>query len=372
MNYFLGLLKNLDKTIFVIIGALAALSLVMIYSVTYPDDFVMNSSFRDLVIQALAYVLGFVSVIFLLFFDYKSYMHFEKFLYGFSIALLLTVYIPELGVEQYGARSWIKIPHVTTIQPSEFVKISFAILMAMYLSKNRDKLYTFKGVFMAFLYGAPFILIVIKEDLGSGIVFCVMWAVMVFYAGIDYKLLGKLALVCCACLPIIYLVMADHQKERILAFLHPNDLNLSGNYQVWMSKIAIGSGGFSGKGLFNGTQKELDFLPVQKSDFIFSVICEELGMVGGIIVIILFAALLYRFALIARDSLDLYGALIVMGFIGMFGFQIFENAAMAMGIMPVTGITLPFLSYGGSAILSNMMAVGMILSVGIRSKEINF
>lgn len=372
MNYFLGLLKNLDKTIFAVICLLALISLIMIYSVTYPDGFTKDVSSRDIIIQALAYLLGFVAVIILLFFDYKSYQHFEKALYIFSILFLLTVYIPGLGVEMYGARSWIEIPKVTTIQPSEFVKISFSILMATYLSKNRDNIVTFKGVCMAFLYGAPFILIVIKEDLGSGIVFCVMWAIMVFYAGIDYKLLAKLALTFCACLPIVYLVMADHQKERILAFLHPNDLNLQGNYHVWMSKIAIGSGGFFGKGLFNGTQKELDFLPVQKSDFIFSVICEELGMIGGIIIIMLFTLLLYRFALIARDSLDLYGALIVMGFIGMFGFQIFENIAMAMGIMPVTGITLPFLSYGGSAILSNMMAVGMILSVGIRSKEINF
>lgn len=372
MKYFLGLLKNLDKTIFAIIGALALISLVMIYSVTYPNGFVMNSNIRDIIIQALAYVLGLFSIVVLLFTDYKSYMHFEKFLYIFSIAFLLTVYIPGLGVEIYGARSWIEIPKVTTIQPSEFVKISFSILMAMYLSKNRDRLDTFKGVFMAFLYGAPFILIVVKEDLGSGIVFCVMWAIMVFYAGIDYKLLAKLAAAFCACLPAVYLIMADHQKERILAFLHPNDLNLPGNYHVWMSKIAIGSGGFLGKGLFNGTQKELDFLPVQKSDFIFSVICEELGMLGGIVVIILFAVLLHRFALIARDAIDLYGALIVMGIIGMFGFQIFENIAMTMGIMPVTGITLPFLSYGGSAILSNMMAVGMVLSVGIRSKEINF
>ncbi|MBQ3122829.1 MAG: rod shape-determining protein RodA [Firmicutes bacterium] len=372
MNYFLGLLKNLDKKIILIIGLLATISLVIIYSVTYPDGFVLNSSLRDIIIQALAYVLGGICAIIILMIDYKSYSHFEKFLYIASILILLTVYIPGLGYEQYGARSWIRIPGVTTLQPSEFVKLSFAILMAMYLSKNRDNLDTFKGIFMAFLYGAPFIIIVVKEDLGSAIVYCAMWALMVFYAGIDYKLLLKLFLAFCACVPVMFLVMADHQKDRILAFLHPNDLSLPGNYHVWMSKIAIGSGGLFGKGLFNGTQKELDFLPVQKSDFIFSVICEELGLIGGLVVILLFTVLLYRFAVIARDAIDLYGALIVIGLIGMFGFQIFENIAMTMGIMPVTGITLPFLSYGGSAILSNMAAVGLILCVGIRSKQINF
>lgn len=166
--------------------------------------------------------------------------------------------------------------------------------------------------------------------------------------------------------------MADYQKERIEAFLHPENLDLMGNYQVWQSKIAIGSGGLTGKGLFNGTQKELDFIPVQTSDFIFSVVGEELGLIGGIIVIALFGVLLIRMTRVIRDALDFYGALVVTGIVGMFTFQIFENIAMTMGLMPVTGITLPFLSYGGSSILSNMIALGLVLDVGIRSKSINF
>jgi len=170
----------------------------------------------------------------------------------------------------------------------------------------------------------------------------------------------------------MYLMMASYQKERIAAFLHPSNLSLGGNYQVWESKIAIGSGGVFGTGLFKGTQKALDFIPVQKSDFIFSVIVEELGLVGGACVIGLFTIMLIRFMRVAINAYDLYGALIVVGFIGMFVFQIFENIAMTMGIMPVTGITLPFLSYGGTSILGNMMALGFIMAVAIRSKGINF
>ncbi len=369
MKYFFRLLKNLDRSILLLVSVLAVISLVMISSTAYSGGFVIN---RDIIIQALAYLLGFAAVVVLIFIDYKSYPHFERMIYGISVAFLLTVYIPFLGKEQYGARSWIQIPHVTTIQPSEFVKITFVILMAIYFSKHRDDLDTFKGVMKSVLYAAPIILIILKEDLGSAIVFCAIFVIMLFYAGIDYRLFAKLAACFAASLPFIYLLMADHQKNRILAFLHPDDLSISATYQVWMSKIAIGSGGFLGKGLFHGSQKELDFLPVQKSDFIFSVVCEELGMVGGVLLILLFSILLYRMALIARDTIDLYGALIVVGFIGMFGFQIFENIAMAMGIMPVTGITLPFISYGGSSILSNMIAVGLILSVGMRSKQINF
>ena len=369
MKYFFRLLKNLDRSILLLVSALAVISLVMISSTAYSGGFVIN---RDIIIQALAYLLGFFSIVVIISVDYKLYPHFERIIYGISVAFLLTVYLPFLGKEQYGARSWIEIPHVTTIQPSEFVKITFVILMAIYFSNHRDDLDTLKGVLKSVLYAAPIILIILKEDLGSAIVFCAIYVVMLFYAGIDYKLFAKLAGCFVASLPVIYLLMADHQKNRILAFLHPDDLSISATYQVWMSKIAIGSGGFLGKGLFHGSQKELDFLPVQKSDFIFSVVCEELGMVGGILLILLFSILLYRMALIARDTIDLYGALIVVGFIGMFGFQIFENIAMAMGMMPVTGITLPFVSYGGSSILSNMMAVGLVLSVGMRSKQINF
>ena len=288
-----------------------------------------------------------------------------------SVLFLLTVYIPGLGVEHFGARSWINLG-VTDLQPSELVKISFVLLFANYLSRNHESLRTWQGIFLAALYGGPFILIVLKEDLGSAIVMAVMWVTMVFFAGVDGKIFAKLSGLFLLTIPIIYRFMASHQKERIDAFLHPENLSLGGNYQVWHSKVAIGSGGFFGKGLFMGTQKELKFLPVQKSDFIFSVIVEELGMLGGLVLISLYTLFLYRIIKIARAAKEFYGSLIAIGFIGMFGFQIFENIAMTMGIMPVTGITLPFISYGGSSIVSNMIALGLILNVGMRNKEINF
>ena len=131
-------------------------------------------------------------------------------------------------------------------------------------------------------------------------------------------------------------------------------------------------GGFSGKGLFNGTQKELDFIPVQQSDFIFSVVVEELGFIGGLFVILLYSGLLFRFVRIIRDALDLYGALIVVGFTAMFLFQIFENIAMTMGLMPVTGITLPLLSGGGTSVIASLISIGVVLNIGINSKPIRF
>lgn len=368
MNYFFSLFKNIDRVLLVLPLCFALISIIMIGSTAYDEAFVFN---RDLKIQTAAYIIGFISVFIILLIDYRIFQKYEKFLYGASILFLLTVYIPGLGVEHFGARSWINLG-ITDLQPSELVKISFVLVFANYLSKNSDTLYSYKGIFMAGLYGSPFILIVLKEDLGSAIVMSMIWITMLFFAGADGKIFAKLSALFFLMMPFIYRFMASHQKERIDAFLHPDNLSLGGNYQVWHSKVAIGSGGFWGKGLFMGTQKELKFLPVQKSDFIFSVIIEELGMLGGFALISLYTLFLYRIVKIARTAKEFYGALIAIGFIGMFGFQIFENIAMTMGMMPVTGITLPYVSYGGSSIVSNMIALGLILNVGMRNKAINF
>ena len=367
MKYFFNLFKNVDKVILAVVGILAVLSVLMIGSTQIDSGFFS----RDVIVQIAAYVLGAIAGIIILSYNYSLFNGLGKYLYIISIVLLLLVYIPGLGVEQMGARAWINLG-ITTIQPSEFVKILFVLIMAEYFNEHKEDLYNFKGLLKAGIVAAPIIVIVLKEDLGSALVFASIWVVMLFFAGINLKVFGKFFALVCACVPVAYMVMADYQKERIEAFLHPSNLNLSGNYQVWESKVAIGSGGIFGKGLFQGTQKELDFIPVQTSDFIYSVIVEELGMIGGLCVIGLFAILLIRLTKIVHEAYDFYGALIVAGFIGMLLFQVFENIAMAMGIMPVTGITLPFLSYGGSSILSNMICMALILNVGMRSKGINF
>lgn len=357
--------RKSDRLLILLPFCFAALSILMIGSVSYKNGVFIS---RDVVIQSAAYGLGFIAMVFLLFSDYHKFESMEKILYFGSLLFLLSVYIPGLGVVSYGARSWINLGF-TTFQPSEIVKITFTLLMASYLTRNRASLRTFKGILMAALYASPFILIVVKEDLGSGTVFCFIWVFMVFFAGIDYGIFLRFAAVFLLSLPIVYHFMAPYQKQRIDAFLHPEDLSLPGNYHVWNSKVAIGSGGISGKGLFQGTQKELDFLPVQKSDFIFSVIVEETGFIGGTLIVLLFTLLFYRMARAVYNARDLYGALIVIGLLGMLLFQVFENIAMTMGIMPVTGVTLPFISYGGSSILSNMIAMGLLLSIDFDSRS---
>lgn len=325
---------------------------------------------RVLGVQITAYILGFILMIAMFFIDYKRFERFEKIIYAVSLLLLISVYTP-LGVEHYSSRAWLNLG-VTEIQPSEIVKISFIILFACYLKRNRDNLFSLKGVLFAVLYAAPFLVLIVKEDLGSGIVMTFIWVGMIFYAGIDRKLFLKLTAMVVVAMPVAYFFMAPHQKQRIDAFLNPDDTSIEAVYQVWQSKIAIGSGGWFGKGLFQGTQKSLNFLPVQESDFIFAVIVEELGFVGGVVIILLFMFMFFRIGRIANKAKDFFGSLIVIGFLSMFAFQMFENIAMTMGLMPVTGVTLPFISAGGTAIAANLLSLGIILNVGMRSKTINF
>ncbi|MDO4553035.1 MAG: rod shape-determining protein RodA [Bacillota bacterium] len=369
MSYFRELLKNLDVLLLLLPFLLGVISVVMIGSTAYDGNFSFTG---DMKVQIVAFGLGLGAVVVFLLIDYQILERIDKILYAAAILLLLAVYIPGLGSSQYGTLGWIDLGPVN-LQPSEVVKAAFILVYASYLSRREEDLQSLRGLLLAGCYALPFIgLVVLQGDLGNALVYCVVTIVMIYYAGVKTRLYAKVALVGVLCIPLMYYLMDDYQKERIDAFLHPEDLSLEGNYQVWNSKVAIGSGGVTGKGLFEGTQKELDFLPVQESDFIFSVIVEELGLIGGLTVLLLYVLLLWRIAKIAGNAKDMPGALIAVGALAMFFFQIFENIGMTMGVMPVTGITLPFISYGGSSVVTNMAVVGLVLTVGIRSKVINF
>lgn len=370
MQYFRELLKNIDQLLLSILLIFAVISVTTIASTAYDEGFVFERSMK---IQVLSYCLGLLLLLLILFIDYMRLEGLGKYIYVGSILFLLTVFLPGIGLEQYGSRGWLDLGPVH-LQPAEIVKIAFVICYAEYLSRKRDTLYSLKGFAVAGALIVPFLIIiaVMQNDLGNAIVICVIAAVMLFAAGADGKIYAKIAGAVILLMPASYFLMAGHQKQRIDAFLHPNDPLLPGYYQVWHSKVAIGSGSISGKGLFQGTQKELEFLPVRDSDFIFSVIVEEWGLIGGTFVIGLYILFLYRMFRIAINAKELYGSLIVIGIFSMFFFQIFENIGMTMGIMPVTGITLPFISAGGSSIVTNMMAMGLVLNICIRSKVINF
>lgn len=364
VNKFSHLIKSCNHYILASALGLSLLGIFCLISVTRNKETFLS---REVLIQSVALILGLLAAYAILILGYRYFMNLEKILYISSILLLLTVYIPGLGAAFYGSRSWIDLGFVT-FQPSEIVKITFVILMAAYLSRSGASLSTVKGILMAALYGLPFILIVSKEDFGSGCVFCAIWIFMVFCSGLDLKVIGRIALVFILLLPMFYFFLAGYQKERIDAFLHPDNLDLPGNYQVWNSKVAIGSGGLYGKGYMQGTQSALGFLPVPESDFIFAAAVEELGFIGGIAILFLFGLFLFHSLKVTKYAKDLQGTLIGAGLVGMYFFQAFENIAMTMGLMPVTGITLPFLSYGGSSMISAIMGVGFLLSVSCRQK----
>lgn len=368
LHYIKNAFGGVDKRLYLMPLLLAGISILMMVSTSYE-----NGAFVDhtVMIQSSAYFLGFIAVVVIANINYSAFTDWTKWIYIGSIVFLLTVYIPGFGVELNGARSWINLG-ITTFQPSEIVKITFILLFANYLEKHKDELRYLTGVLKAMGYCAPIIVIVLKEDLGSALVFASVWVTMLFYAGIRGSLFAKGCAAVALMVPISYNFMAPHQKERINAFLHPDNLSIGANYQVWQSKVAIGSGGFFGKGIFHGTQKGLKFLPVRNSDFVFSVIVEELGFLGGAVVIAAYSFLIYAMMKVAKNCKDTFGTLIVIGVIAMFTFQIFENIAMTMGAMPVTGITLPFLSYGGSSVLANLMALGFVINIAVHSKNVQF
>lgn len=363
------LFKHIDIVMIVIVVLLFVISLIMISSATHVPQ---KGLTRQVQVQAITFFIGIFAISFILFIDYNTFANFRKSIYIGSILLLLAVYLPGIGKVQFGARSWINLGRID-VQPSEIVKIAFILSFAKYLEDRQNELDTLKELVPVGLYAALPILLILKEpDLGNALVFGVIFLGMTFASGLNYKIIGKGIGVAIISLPIVYKLMAPHQRVRIDAYLNPSNMSLPGNYHVMQSKIAIGSGQLLGKGLYQGTQNNYNFLPVQESDFIFAVLGEEFGFIGGVIILVLYFIFLYRMVKIAKNAKDVYGSLIVVGITSMFAFQIFENIGMTMGVMPVTGVTLPFLSYGGSSLLTNMIAIGIVLNVGMRRQKINF
>ena len=272
-------------------------------------------------------------------------------------------------------------------QPSELGKLIMIVTLARFLSQRQERIAewsTFFGVFG--IMAAPMVLVLIEPDLGSTLVFGFTMLVMMWLSGIPRRRILVLLAIIALLVGLIFLdlwvatdgfehmieelpvplPMHTYQLNRLIIFINPEMDPLNEGYQLIQSKVAIGSGGLLGKGYGMGSQVQSDFVPYHHTDFIFSVVGEELGFIGSIGVLLLLLFLLLRIMYIANKSSDLFGSLIVSGIVAMLFFQIFVNIGMTMGIMPVTGITLPFFSYGGTSLLINMMAMGLVLSVNMR------
>ena len=354
------LIKQLDWKLIIIVLCIFSFGLLILSSATHANE---TGNYFQLYKQGAAFGLGMLMIIGILMFDYNFLGKYYKGLYVISLILLGIVLIPGIGAERGGARSWLNLGPLD-FQTSELVKLTFILSYAKIVESKKDKLNTLKEIIPVVIYAVPFIgLLFAQPDLGTAIVFCCIIAGMLFTAGLNIKLIKRVIIIAIVSLPLMY---------RIEAFLHPDDPTYKGNYQVMQSMIAIGSGGLTGKGLYNGTQNQEGFLPVQESDFIFAVIGEELGVIGMLVVILLYTLFLLRMIILSREAKDFYGTLIVIGVMSMFAYQIIQNIGMTVAVIPVTGVTLPFISYGGSSLLTSLANLGLVLNVGMRRKKINF
>lgn len=380
------LLKNIDFGLLGIMVLIFIIGVIVITSATNVVDLTQGMSLREAIedilkdglerqpkIQIIAFIIGIFGIMATLCIDYNSFGEAYKILYAISILLLLLVYIPGLAIDpslRGGARSWIDLGFID-LQTSEIAKLGFILSYAKYIEKKFEKLETIKDLIGPILFIVPFVGLLLKQpDLGSALVFIIIAFGMLFVAGINMKIIFYGGLMGISSLPLVYNFLEPHQKRRIDAFLNPNDITL--NYQVDKSKTAIGSGLIYGKGVFRGTFHRGDFLPVQETDFIYAVLGEELGLIGCSVILLLYFLFLYKMVNISKNAKDDYGLLVVTGVTFMFAFQIIQNIGMTIGIMPVTGVTLPFLSYGGSSLITSMLAVGLVLNVSMRNKKIRF
>lgn len=333
--------------------------------------------------QLVSVGLGLIAAILILRYDYSQLRRYSKILYGLSIFLLIAVLV--LGEEVRGTTGWIDLGPLPAVQPAEFTKIMLALAFADFLNNRRGMLNTFAEMLPCFIYmGIPFLLIMMQPDLGTALVYIALTVVMMFAAGANPKVLGGILAAGAAAIGLVlfmhfqygmWLPLEDYQIKRLTVFINPYEDGQGGRGAGWntiQSLIAIGSGGLLGKGLYNGTQVQLNFLPEHHTDFIYAVIGEELGFLGAAGIVILYGILLLRAIYISFHAKDFFGTLVVLGISAMWLFHIFENIGMSIGMMPITGIPLPFLSYGGSSMLTNLVAVGLILSVNVRGRKIVF
>ena len=361
------LLKNIEYPVLIAIVLLTILSVVIISSATHATS--PEGSFRTARMQVMWFLAGLVAMFFVISIDYHSFAHWSNVIYVINILVLLLVLFS--GEEGGGAQRWIGIGSFR-LQPSEFAKLALVITLSRHLEKKKS-LNTLQDLLTVFLHMAvPMMLIARQPDLGTALVLVAMTFGMMFIAGISYKMLAGIISAGILSLPLFWQILKPYQRDRILVFFNPYLDPLGKGYHVIQSKIAIGSGKLFGKGLYQGTQSQLDFLPVKHTDFIFAVLGEELGFVGGVILISLYFMLLYYSIRVAFKARELLGTYMVVGFISMWAFQILVNIGMNVGIMPVTGIPLPFMSYGGSSFIMNMMAAGLVLNVGMRRQKILF
>ena len=357
-------LRHFDWILMAAVTLLLTFSVAVIYATTFSG----SGGAADAIQQAVFAVVGIGLVVVFGVSDYRVFRRVAGSLYAAAIGSLLLVKV--IGTTALGATRWINLGFFQ-FQPSEFTKIVMVIVLAKIFADHQKTLDTPRTFLTSLAYTiVPMLLVASQPDLGTAMVIGATWLGMSIAAGIPKRFflwIGGLATVT---LPIAwFFIFHDYQKNRILTFVDPARDPLGTGYNVKQAQIAVGSGGMWGSTLGQGTQSQLNFLPVQHTDFIFAVVAEELGFVGALLLIALLVTVAYRALLIARGAKDFFGYQLAMGIMIVILFQTLINAGMNIGIMPVTGIPLPFVSYGGTSVLMLLFAVGILQSVASRKEQ---
>jgi rod shape determining protein RodA len=346
-------------------GLLATLGLVMAYTNSVEQGQVVLSSGTTFVRGLMWTGIALVAFVVTTAFDYKWLKTFAWPLYGAQLGLLALTLAIGHGVG--GASRWISIGPFD-FQFSELAKILMIVVLANYLGARQGRLRSLPSILGAcLLVVPPWILVMLQPDLGTSLVLLAILAGMLFMSGARMLWLFGMAVTVVVSLPVIWTyVLRDYQKARIIAFVNPATDPQGAGYQLYQSQIAVGSGGLTGTGLTNGSQNQLNFLPVQESDFVAAIYLEELGFIGAMILLVLFSALVWRLLVSGWRSKDPFGMMFASGLASMIVFQLFVNLGMVVGLMPITGIPLPFISHGGASLISLAVGLGIVQSINIR------
>lgn len=352
--------RDFDWTLLGFVMVLSIISILEIYSATLHTKFVGFHKMQMLWLLGGLAAMFIFSVI-----DYHILVDFIHWIYGFCVVSLVAVLA--VGTKVLGARRWIKLPGGIHFQPSEWVKLVLIVAVARYFVGLSGRELTWKDIFKAMaMVGVPMLLVLKQPDLGTALTYSPILIVGLFLGGIDWKKAGIILLVGLLAVGVVWKsgkILKPYQKARLTSFMNPDNDPQGTGYQIRQSLIAVGDGGVFGRGATKGTQTQGDFLPIPYTDFIFAAFCEEHGFIGAMVVLLLYFLILMRLIQNAQTAADLPGTLIVMGVVAVLIFQIAVNIGMVIGLMPVTGIPLPLMSYGGSSVLFTFLALGMVMNV---------
>jgi rod shape determining protein RodA len=363
-NKLLIYLKNFDWIMFTAVLLLICFGLAEIYSVALGRSQLDLLNFKK---QIIFIVLGLIFLFLLAFFDYHSLRSYSKYFYVLGLALLVGVLF--FGQTIRGTKGWYSFSGFN-LQPVEFIKFVLILFLAKYFSSASPKTKEFKRLLISGSGALLFIVLVLAQpDFGSAFVLFLSWLSMIVLVGFNRKYILVIGLI----LAIVfsgawYFALEDYQKQRIITFLNPSFNPLSQGYNVSQAIIAVGAGRLAGRGLGFGSQSQLKFLPEAQTDFIFAVVAEELGFSGVLLILLFFGIFFYRCLHHLKRINNDFGILFILGSMSLIFIEMFINIGMNLGILPVVGISLPFLSYGGSGLISSLMLVGVMESIVIRSK----